>query len=130
VAAQQYLPGTERAAKSYGELHSRSIRSVVRPSRVGWKFGQASLTTVLSFRNANAGNTSWPNRICNGSLSKPAVSHWFEPGCFAAPAQYQFGNEGRNSLIGPGRNNLDFALHLSFRLPGREGMALEFRAEA
>lgn len=47
-----------------------------------------------------------------------------------APAQYQFGNEGRNVLTGPGRDNIDMVLHRSFRLPFREGMALEFRAEA
>lgn len=87
-------------------------------------------TTTLSFDNANAGNNSWPNRVCSGSLSNPTVSRWFDTSCFVAPAQYQFGNEGRNVLTGPGRNNLDFGLHRSFTLPFREGMALEFRAEA
>ncbi|MGH9668045.1 MAG: TonB-dependent receptor, partial [Bryobacteraceae bacterium] len=87
-------------------------------------------TTILSFDNANAGNNSWPNRVCSGTLSSPTVSQWFDTSCFVAPAQYQFGNEGRNVLTGPGRNNLDFGLHRSFRLPFREGMALEFRAEA
>jgi hypothetical protein len=87
-------------------------------------------TTVLSFDNANAGNTSWPNRICGGSLSDPTVSHWYNTSCFASPASYVFGNEGRNVLNGQGRNNIDFALHRIFPLHFREGMALEFRAEA
>jgi hypothetical protein len=87
-------------------------------------------TAVLSFDNANAGNTSWPNRVCNGNLASPTVSQWYNTSCFVAPAQYQFGNEGRNVLTGPGRNNLDFAMHRSFPIPGREKMALEFRAEA
>lgn len=87
-------------------------------------------TAVLSFDNANAGTTSWPNRVCNGNLSAPTVGRWYDTGCFVSPAQYQFGNEGRNVLTGPGRNNFDFALHRSFRLPGPEGTALEFRAEA
>jgi hypothetical protein len=86
-------------------------------------------STTLSFDNANAGNTSWPNRICSGSLSNPSVAHFYNTACFVAPAQYQFGNEGRNVLTGPGRNNVDFALHRIFPLRFREGMSLEFRAE-
>jgi hypothetical protein len=44
-------------------------------------------------------------------------------------AQYQFGNSGRNILQGPGTNNIDFAIHRNFALPG-EGNALQIRAEA
>lgn len=87
-------------------------------------------TTTLSFDNANAGTTSRPNRVCSGSLSNQTISHWYDVSCFVAPPQYVFGNEGRNVLTGPGRNNMDFVLHRIFPLPMREGMALEFRAEA
>ena len=87
-------------------------------------------TTVLSFDNANAGTNSRPNRICNGNLSNPAVSHWYDINCFVAPPQYVFGNEGRNVLTGPGRVNMDFVLHRIFPISAREGMAIEFRAEA
>jgi hypothetical protein len=86
-------------------------------------------TAVLSFDNANAGNTSWPNRVCGGTPAQRSLTQWFDTSCFVAPAQYQFGNEGRNVLTGPGRDNVDVTLHRSFRLPFREGMALEFRAE-
>ncbi|MEO7144733.1 MAG: carboxypeptidase regulatory-like domain-containing protein [Bryobacteraceae bacterium] len=87
-------------------------------------------TTVLSFDNANAGTPSWPNRVCGGSLANASVTRYFDTGCFVAPPQYQFGNEGRNVLTGPGRNNLDFALHRAFKIPIREATTLEFRAEA
>ena len=87
-------------------------------------------TTNLSFDNANAGTTSYPNRVCSGTLSNPTLSKWFDTGCFVAPPAYQFGNAGRNVLTGPGRNSLDFALHRSFRIPVREAMRLETRAEA
>ncbi len=102
-----------------------------------WKLGaiyqvQSGLpfTANLSFDNANAGTTSYPNRVCNGNLSNPTLSEWFNVSCFVAPPSYQFGNEGRNVLTGPGRNNLDFALHRSFRIPFHEAGSLEFRAEA
>jgi hypothetical protein len=87
-------------------------------------------TLSLSFDNANAGTTSYPNRICGGTLAHPTPSEWFDTSCFVAPPSYAFGNEGRNVLTGPGRNNMDFALHRSFRLPRWEGGRMEFRGEA
>jgi hypothetical protein len=92
--------------------------------------GGLPFTAVLNFDNANAGNTSYPNRVCSGAPAHRSVTQWFDTTCFTAPTSYVFGNEGRNVLIGPGRNNLDLGLHRSFRLPFREGMALQFRAEA
>jgi hypothetical protein len=86
-------------------------------------------TPVLSFDNANAGTVSFPNRTCNGALDSPTIQHWFDTSCFSTPAQYQFGNSGRNILRGPGTNNIDFAIHRNFALP-REGNTLQFRAEA
>ncbi|MGH9581380.1 MAG: TonB-dependent receptor, partial [Bryobacteraceae bacterium] len=87
-------------------------------------------TPILSFDNANAGTTSWPNRVCNGSLPNPTLSEWFDTACFVTPPQYQFGNSGRNILTGPGMDNLDFGLHRSFTVPVGETTRLEFRAEA
>jgi hypothetical protein len=87
-------------------------------------------TPTLSFDNANAGTTSRPNRVCSGELSNHTLSRYFDTSCFVAPAQYVFGNSGRNILYGPGVNNVDLGIHRVFRIPGREGMNLEFRAEA
>jgi hypothetical protein len=92
--------------------------------------GGLPFTAVLNFDNANAGNTSYPNRVCSGKLDNPTIAKWFDTSCFAAPASYVFGNEGRNVIVGPGRNNLDVGLHRRFVLPFREGMYLQFRAEA
>ncbi|MCL5743695.1 MAG: carboxypeptidase regulatory-like domain-containing protein [Acidobacteria bacterium] len=87
-------------------------------------------TTNLNFDNANSGNTNYPNRTCDGNISNHSLSRWFDTSCFSAPAQYQFGNEGRNVLVGPGKNNLDFGVHRRFHIPWRESAALEFRGEA
>ncbi len=121
----------------FGVGHSLANGRVAGALAGGWQISaiyQAQdglpFTTVLSFDNANAGNTSWPNRICNGNISNPTPSHWFNTSCFVAPATYAFGNEGRNVLNAQGRNNLDLALHRMFPLRYREGMAFEFRAEA
>ncbi|MGD0199764.1 MAG: TonB-dependent receptor [Bryobacteraceae bacterium] len=53
---------------------------------------------------------------------------WFNPCAFTDPSPGSFGNAGRNILIGPGLNNLDFSLSksISFR---KEGRRLQLRAE-
>jgi outer membrane receptor protein involved in Fe transport len=84
-------------------------------------------TPVLPTDNANAGNTSWPNRICNGNISNRTLKKWFDTSCFVSPAQYQFGDTGRNVLWGPGVNDLDLSAHRDFQPIERTNF--EFRLE-
>jgi len=86
-------------------------------------------TLALSVDNANVGQTSWPNRICDGRYAHPTLQNWFDQSCFPTPPIYTYGNAGRNELYGPGTNNVDFALHRFFTIPIRESMKLEFRGE-
>ncbi len=86
-------------------------------------------TPMLSFDNANAGTVSYPNAVCNPTLASPNVQKFFNTSCFATPTQYSFGNTGRNSVRGPGEDNLDFSLHREFRMPVERSTTLEFRAE-
>jgi hypothetical protein len=53
------------------------------------------------------------------------VDQWFDTSVFTAPAQ--FGNLGRNVVIGPGFNNTDFSVIKTTKLGERE--RLQFRAE-
>jgi Carboxypeptidase regulatory-like domain len=86
-------------------------------------------TLGLNFDNANTGNVNWPNRIASGKLDNPTVGRWFDTSAFVFPAQYVQGNAGRNILTGPGTVSTDISLQRSFRLPLRDSMRLEFRAE-
>ena len=82
---------------------------------------------------ANTGNASGymrPNLVGDPSISNQSVSQWFNRAAFAQPAQYTFGNAGRNLLRGPDMVDFDFSVFRRFPLPWRERMALEFRAEA
>jgi hypothetical protein len=81
---------------------------------------------------ANTGNVGYmrPNVVGNPALAVQSVREWFNTAAFAAPAAYTFGDAGRNLLRGPATVNFDFSLFRRFQLPFREGMALEFRAEA
>jgi hypothetical protein len=58
------------------------------------------------------------------------VSTYWNKAAFAMPtASALFGNLGRNALRGPDLWQWDFSVNKRFRLPWREGMALQFRSE-
>jgi hypothetical protein len=57
-----------------------------------------------------------------------SVSQWFNTAAFAQPARGHFGTIGRNTLRGPGINNLDLALFKNFDLT--RGARLQFRLES
>jgi hypothetical protein len=62
-------------------------------------------------------------------LSNPSVLEWFNTAAFSAPVGCsQFGNAGRNTIIGPGMMDFDMALSKNF--PIREAMGLEVRVSA
>ena len=87
-------------------------------------------TPVESVDSSNTGTTEHPNRIGNGNLAsgKRNINHWFDTSAFTTPAQYTFGNSGRDILNGPGFHNIDFGLSREISLV--EGTSLEIRAEA
>jgi hypothetical protein len=89
-----------------------------------------SFTPVESVDGSNTGTTQHPNRIGNGNLpaSTRTIGHWFDTSAFPTPAQYTFGNSGRNILTGPGFHNVDLGLSRTISLI--ESTSLEIRAEA
>lgn len=62
-----------------------------------------------------------------GSGTHTAAS-WFNPGAFTTPPAFTFGNVGRNSVYGPGRQTLDIALQREFSVT--EKVKFQIRAEA
>jgi hypothetical protein len=74
-------------------------------------------------------NQNHPDRIRNGELpaSERSIDRWFDVSAFAIPANYTYGNSGRNILRGPNFRNLDFKIGKNFNI--REGKRLEFRCE-
>jgi hypothetical protein len=100
----------------------------------GWQtngifFTQTGLyfSPVLAVSTTNTGTGSRPNQV--GDVRYPkTLTNWFSTSAFSTPAQYTYGNAGRNSLIGPGRTNFDMSLLKSF--PVHEQMLFQFRFEA
>ncbi len=74
--------------------------------------GGLPFNPVESVDQSNTGTTARPNRIARGSLPDGQRSYrrWFDTTAFPTPAQYTFGNTGRDILRGPGFHNFDLAL--------------------
>lgn len=92
--------------------------------------------TVARTTNINTGSTysEHPDKVvgCNVVLPKARRSplQFFNTACFVTPATgtYTYGNAGRSSAPGPGKFNVDVAIHRDFRLPHEE--VLQIRMEA
>ena len=78
--------------------------------------------------NSCSGCTLYPVLVGNPKASIPA-GKWFNPAAYADPTPGTFGDNLRNTLIGPHFSNADFSVAKEFRLPWREGLALEIRAD-
>ncbi len=92
------------------------------------------LTIQVFGDTANAGTLLGENPIranVTGAPLYPAGTHttarWFNPAAFATPAAYTFGDAGRNSIYGPGYQDVDLALTRAFDLS--ESTQFQFRTE-
>jgi hypothetical protein len=56
------------------------------------------------------GSNDRPNQVGDPSLSDPGPDAWFDPAAFAFPPFGSFGDVGRNTLEGPGYQNVNLAL--------------------
>ena len=61
-------------------------------------------------------------------MAHPNRNEWYNPAAYADPAQYTFGNAGRNSLLGPGYGEVDLSLTKTFAIT--EGVRLALRWDA
>jgi hypothetical protein len=90
--------------------------------------GQPFTVTMASSNSKAMGGNQFPNVVGDWHLSNPSIRAWYNTSAFAIPAVGTFGNERRNSLVGPGLNTINFSLGKNFSL--REGIGLQLRADA
>jgi hypothetical protein len=76
----------------------------------------------------NAGYYERLNVIGDPNLSNPTTGQWFNTKAFAVPANFTYGDMGRNALRTDWSKNLDVSMFRDF--PIRERLKLQFRAEA
>ncbi len=84
---------------------------------------------------ANAGTLLGENPIRANYTGQPifgpgthTAAQWFSPAAFSTPPAFTFGNVGRNTIYGPGRQTLDLALQREFSVG--EKIKFQIRAEA
>jgi len=91
-------------------------------------------TPMIGFNNSGTGEGTQPTDIAdrNPNFIGPAIlgtaDHWFDPRAFSMPIAGTFGNAGRSVYRGPGLFNVDTSFFK--RIPVRESVTLQFRAEA
>jgi hypothetical protein len=95
--------------------------------------GAPQSVTVASDVAGNGSGTSRASLIPNADLhvAERTTAKWFNTAAFLPVNQMatgQFGNSGRNILIGPGYNELDLSAFKRFLISERVDM--EFRAES
>ena len=121
-----------------GKTFFRQASGPLQWAAGGWQlnsidtFQTGTPFTVTMLQNTlNVGSgVQWPNRIASGKLSNPTINLWFDPTAFTPPGAYNFGNEGRNQLYGPGTRQVDLSLFKSIAFTAERTRRLQFRAEA
>lgn len=94
----------------------------------GTPFSARILGNVLDVANGTNGTLRADVTGLPISLANPTMSEWFNTAAFALPTVGQFGDAGRNTIIGPRSLVFNMSLAKSFRL--RDTMNLEVRADA
>jgi hypothetical protein len=87
----------------------------------GTPFSVSFNSTILGSPSGRADLTG------NPKLENPTIARWFNPGAFAIPAPFTFGNSGRNILWGPGLVSFDMSVYKNFTFAER--LNLQFRSE-
>jgi hypothetical protein len=94
--------------------------------------GSPGTLTIGGIDNANTtGGDDRPDATgVSPYLSNPTPSRYFGLASYYESPFGQFGNVGRNTIVGPGIFNIDFELHKQFRMPYNENHVVQFRLEA
>src|SRR4029453_2389799 len=85
---------------------------------------------AISLDTSNTGTFGQlrPDLTGNPDVSDPSPARWYNPEAYSTPAEFTFGNAGRNSLVGPGTRTADLYMRKDFKVVDRA--RLEFRIEA
>jgi trimeric autotransporter adhesin len=114
-------------------------------STANWIFGDWSLTgsytleTGTPFTPRIVGSYADVSRGSNGSLradttglpvviSNPTIGEWFNTAAFVAPPEGQYGDAGRNSVIGPGQVVVNVALAKDFNFGETRNFEVRWQA--
>ncbi len=112
---------------------NRALRYVTGNWQVNGILSLSSGVPYNIFSSDNIPNEDqfWENGnqvLANTGVSNPSPTEWFNTKAFASPAEYTYGNVGRNSLTSDWLKDFDFSIFRDF--PFGESKKIEFRADA
>lgn len=149
-----YAPGLESALSSFYHRNRFTANAIYdfpfERGKSGWRhqaFGDWRASTIVMVQSgapftvnlsaaqdvANIGlvggnNLERPNVTGSPNDGPHTPTEWFNTSAFTLPAQYAFGDSGRNIVTGPGLANVDLSLQKTWTL--RENEAIQFRWDA
>ena len=121
---------------SHSHAGNRALDMVLGGWHVGGIYTLASGFPFSAYQNDDPSNTGTqgiprPDQLRNGNLPRDqrTPARWFDTGAFSVLPDdaFAFGNAGRNTLVGPGQNVIDWSLRKEFAIT--ETQRLEFRTE-
>jgi hypothetical protein len=119
-----------------GKSQNRAVNAVLAGWNASGIFSHYSGLPFMTFLTSDVANigtvsgrvTQYPNIVGDpNDISNRSPLQWFNTAAFAQPAQYTFGNSGRNILRTDTLNNIDFSVYK--RWPFRETRHVELRGE-
>jgi hypothetical protein len=138
---RQKLSGTFTFDLPFGEGRVWLTRNGLAQHLFGsWELsGTFNAATGFPFTARVLGNFADVARGTNGTLradyigvpielGNPTVAKWFNTAAFTVPTAGQFGDAGRNTIIGPTTYDVDMSLSKSFQF--KDTMGLEVRLDA
>ena len=98
---------------------------------IGSIYSGLPFTVISAVNTLNGSGTQMANRIGSGVLpaSQRTLQEYFDIAAFVTPAQYQFGNSGRDILTGPGTFQVDASLFKNINYTKSDRTYLQLRAE-
>lgn len=118
---RRFLDGEGALERIFGGWQLGGIVTIA----AGFPFSPA---TGLDTSNTGSFGQLRPDVVGNPDPGERTPERWFDPAAYATPAEFTFGNAGRNSLVGPGTRTADLYLRKELKMRGRA--RLELRIEA
>ena len=92
--------------------------------------GGHPFTPTMSNNNSYAQAGSWyPNQVASPIVANRGINGWFNTAAYQSPAPGTFGNMRRNSVYGPGLQEMNASVHKRFAIVG-ERVGFDFSANA
>ncbi len=127
---RKYLSGaSDRLNKVVGGWGIDGVTTFQRGFPLIFSNGQANDATLFGSGSRPNVAAACPKSVNGDKITR--LSQWFDTNCFAAPANFTFGNESRvdATLRADGVHNFDFAVFKRVLFDPDERFGLEFRTE-